>query len=160
MPADDAAAAPDAWIDFLNADGRPLEAALGRWLERDGPATAVRTLVLTAEGERASALNAGLWTFDPASFLPHGGPGDGDPAEHPVWIAAEAPDAAAGRIVVVDDAAPADWAAYAARMYLFDARDGAARDVARARWRDWSAEGRSLAYWSFDGGDWRLERRG
>lgn len=148
-----------AWIDFLNADGRPLEQALGRKLEAEiAEGFAGRTLVFCADGERAAALNGGLWTFDPASFLAHGGPGDGTPDEHPIWVAAD--EASADAIVAVDDAEPADWEAYGRRFYLFDARDPTARDAGRARWRQWSEDGKPLAYWSFDGGAWRLERRG
>ncbi len=154
-------AEPAAWIDFLNADGRPLEAALGRRLEAalDADATA-RALVLCADPERAAALNGGLWTFDPASFLPHGGPGEGEPADHPVWVADSEPGDARSDIYLVDDAEPANLEAYARRFYVFDARDPMARDAGRARWRAWSEAGRPLAYWSFDGAAWRLERRG
>ena len=151
-----------AWIDFLNADGRPLEQALGRRLEADlaeaADPAAPETLVLCADGERAAALAAGLWTFDPASFLPHGTAGDGDPAEHSIWVDVAEPE---GRksCVVVDDAEPNDWDRYDRRAYLFDARDPTARDAGRARWRALADAGRTLAYWSFDGAVWRLERR-
>lgn len=156
---DESEAGPEAWIDFLNADGRPLDLALGRRLEAALTENAGgRALVLCADEMRARDLNGGLWTYDPASFLAHGGPGDGEPDEHPVWVAAS--EAPADIVVSVDDAEPADWEAYAQRFYLFDARDPAARDAGRARWRQWSGEGKPLAYWSFDGGGWRLERRG
>lgn len=148
-----------AWIDFLNADGRPLEQALGRRLESMlAEAPPPKVLVLCGDQERARALNAGLWTFDQASFLPHGGPGEGEPDEHPVWV--DATEAPADVVVAVDDAEPAGWDAFSRRFYLFDARDPVARDAGRSRWRAWSEAGKPLAYWSFDGGEWRLERRG
>lgn len=149
------------WIDFLNAAGRPLDQALGRRLEAEaaaGAGDAASVLVLCADGERASAISSGLWTFDPASFLAHGGPGDGAPDEHPIWVAEAEPDAPRAAIFVVDDAAPGDWDAYGRRAYLFDAQDPAARDAGRARWREWADAGRRLAYWSFDGAEWRLDR--
>jgi DNA polymerase-3 subunit chi len=147
-----------AWIDFLNANGRPLEQALGRRLEQsDAPD---RALVLCADPERAAALNAGLWTYDAASFLAHGGEGDGAASDHPVWIADTERNPSDGAVIVVDDAEPQDWDVYAGRMYLFDAQDPIARDAARSRWRVWSEAGKSLAYWSFDGAVWALERHG
>ena len=153
-----------AWIDFLNVDGRAFDLALGRRLEAElgdfDALEGLKALVLCADRERSAALNAGLWTFDPASFLPHGGPGEGAPDEHPIWVADAEPETQAETIIVVDDAEPADWEAYQARRYLFDARDPAARDAGRARWRQWSEAGKPLAYWSFDGSEWRLERRG
>lgn len=155
-----------AWIDFLNADGRPLEQALGRRLEAEladaaNPAAsgAQGTLVLCADTERIAALNAGLWTFDPASFLAHGGTGDGDAEAHPIWLDMAEPAAGRNSIVTVDDAEPADWQRYGRRAYLFDARDSMARDAGRARWKAFADAGHTLAYWSFDGADWRLERR-
>lgn len=152
-----------AWIDFLNADGRPLEQALGRRLEAEFSAVAdpatPGTLVLCADAERVGALNAGLWTFDQASFLAHGGAGDGDPEAHPIWLDTAEPETGRSSIVVVDDAEPADWQRYDRRAYLFDAREPMARDAGRARWRALADAGRTLAYWSFDGADWRLERR-
>jgi len=152
-----------AWIDFLNADGRPLEQALGRRLEAEladaADPAASDTLVLFADAERLAAINAGLWTFDPASFLAHGGPGDGDPGAHPIWLDITEPEAARSSIVVIDDREPADWQRYNRRAYLFDARDPVARDAGRARWRALADAGHTLAYWSFDGDAWRLERR-
>lgn len=152
-----------AWIDFLNTDGRPLEQALGRRLEADmaeaADPTAPQAIVLCADVERSAALSAGLWTFDPASFLPHGTAGDGQPDDHPIWVDVAEPGDARACVVVVDDAEPADWDRYAKRAYLFDARDPTARDAGRARWRALADAGRTLAYWSFDGASWRLERR-
>ncbi len=160
MAEDAAEDGPVVWMDFLNANGRPLDLALGRRLEADLAAAAdFRALALCGDAARAEALNAGLWTYDPASFLPHGGPGEGAPEDHPIWIADVEPESPPPVVVSVDDAEPRDWAVYARRYYLFDARDPAARDAGRARWRAWSEAGKALAYWSFDGGEWRLERR-
>jgi len=75
---DDNAEPEAAWIDFLNVDGAGFDRALGYRLQGlDG--TGTKVLVLCADPVRAEALNAGLWTFDQASFLPHGGANDGAP---------------------------------------------------------------------------------
>lgn len=151
-----------AWVDFLNVDGAGFDRALGYRLQGlDGPGTKV--LILCADAERAGALNAGLWTFDPSSFLPHGGAGDGAPGDHPIWVHHEEPppDAfSADLIVSVDDAEPADWNRYASRWRMFDARDPVQRDIGRNRWLAWREAGQSMAYWTFEGSEWRLERRG
>ncbi len=151
-----------AWIDFLNADGAGFERALGYRLQGlvDG---ALKVLVLCEGPERAEALNAGLWTFDQASFLAHGGAGDGAPGDHPIWIHHQEPspdEFAADLIVSVDDAEPADWERYSQRWRVFDARDPVQRDIGRTRWMAWREAGQSMAYWTFEGADWRLERRG
>jgi DNA polymerase IIIc chi subunit len=59
----------------------------------------------------------------------------------------------------VDDAMPKDWQHYEKYAYLFDARAPEARDRARARWREWSDQGKQLAYWNFDGNEWSLMRQ-
>ena len=43
--------------------------------------------------EQLEALNALLWTYDEASFLPHGGPGDGDPSSQPIFLTTSAANA-------------------------------------------------------------------
>lgn len=74
--------------EFVNLKqlGLSWEQALPRlvaWHQRQGR----RVLVSAADEQQAQDLDRLLWTFDPASFLPHalaGGPGQ---AEEPVLIA-------------------------------------------------------------------------
>ena len=142
-------------VAFLNADGRPLISALGRYLEAQNINDGV--LVLCLNKERVSELDDGLWAFDPASFLAHGAEGGNDSTEHPVWISTTEPNDFRSRLIVVDDAAPADWARYSKCAYLFDAQDPSARENARLRWRQWTEDGKRLAYWNFDGENWQLK---
>ncbi len=39
-----------------------------------------------ASAERIEHLNALLWTYDEASFLPHGSARDGNAANQPIWL--------------------------------------------------------------------------
>jgi DNA polymerase-3 subunit chi len=142
-------------ISFLNADGRPLVSALGRYLEAQNIDGGV--LVLCLNKERVSELDDGLWTFDPASFLAHGAEGEHDSTDHPIWITTTEPDGPRSRLIVVDDAAPKNWLRYSKCAYIFDAQDPSAREIARSRWRQWSEDGKRLAYWNFDGESWQLK---
>ena len=45
-----------------------------------------RVVVRVPSAEMVEALNDRLWTYDDASFLPHGAAGDGDPATQPVYL--------------------------------------------------------------------------
>ncbi len=159
---DDKAEPEAAWVDFLNVDGAGFARALGyrlQGLESAG----TKVLVLCAGRVRAEALNAGLWTFDQASFLPHGGINDGAPGDHPIWVHHEEPSSdifPADMIISVDDSEPADWNRYSSRWRVFDARDPVQRDIGRTRWLAWRKAGQSMAYWTFEGSEWRLERRG
>ena len=39
-----------------------------------------------ASADRVEHLNAVLWTYDEASFLPHGSARDGNAASQPIWL--------------------------------------------------------------------------
>ena len=43
-------------------------------------------MVRAASPERVEHLNAALWTYGEASFLPHGSARDGNPAMQPIWL--------------------------------------------------------------------------
>ena len=43
-------------------------------------------VLLTPDRETADRINADLWSFDEAVFVPHGGPGDPHPERQPLWI--------------------------------------------------------------------------
>jgi len=58
-------------VGFYHLTRAPLERALPRLLEKAREA-GYRALVVAASEERVAALDALLWTYDPASFLAHG----------------------------------------------------------------------------------------
>ena len=132
----------------------PLERALPRLLERaraQGHAIVVRA----ASPERVEHLNALLWTYDEASFLPHGSARDGDAARQPIWLGhgAENPNGAS-MLVVVDGVEPADLASFARCADLFDGNDPAAVEAARQRWRRALEAGHTLTYWQQTAAGW------
>jgi DNA polymerase-3 subunit chi len=112
-----------------------------------------RALVRTESAERAAAIDSLLWTYDDQSFLPHAQLGDGDPARQPVLITTEdANPNGAQLLFLVGGATPPDWKSNLAKslariVLLFDGRDPAALEAARAAWRDAKAAGHDVAYW-------------
>src|SRR5207244_8646954 len=105
-----AAAPPMAEIGFYHLLATPLERALPRLLER-ARAQGYRIVVRAASAERVEHLNALLWTYDDASFLPHGSARDGSPESQPIWLSdrAENPNDAA-MLVLVDGVEAAELA--------------------------------------------------
>ncbi len=69
-------------IGFYHLTRTPLERALPQLLEKIHGSGA-RAVVMTGSAERVDALNAALWTYEAASFLPHGAARDGDAAIAP-----------------------------------------------------------------------------
>ena len=136
-------------IGFYHLMATPLERALPRLLVQ-ASARGYRIIVRAASAERIEHLNALLWTYDDASFLPHGSARDGTPASQPIYLTdrAENPNAAT-MLVMVDgiEAEPDDIAAYARCCDMFDGNDDAAVEAARARWRSARDAGHTLTYW-------------
>lgn len=135
-----------------------LPALLGKTLE-----AGARAIVRTGSAERAEALSAELWTFDAASWLPHGTAKDGRAAEQPVWVTADDDVPNAATFLFLCDgaqAAPDVVSGFARCFDLFDGRDGDAVAAARGRWKALTDAGLSPAYWRQDqAGRWREQHR-
>jgi DNA polymerase-3 subunit chi len=145
-------------VGFYHLRSTPLERALPRILER-ALTEGHRVVVMAGSAERVDHLDALLWTYDDASFLPHGTARDGSGDRQPVWltIADENPNGAT-MLVLVDGARSARLDAYARCFDMFDGNDEAAVTAARERWREAKAAGHRLVYWEQSEGKW--EKRG
>jgi DNA polymerase III subunit chi len=132
----------------------PLERALPRLLERalkDG----YRVLVMAGSSERVEHLNQLLWTYDEASFLPHGSARDGNAERQPIFLTAgEGNPNAATMLVLVDGAQGSALESYRRVCDMFDGNDETAVEEARRRWREAKAAGHALTYWEQTGAGW------
>ena len=72
---------PEVW--FYHLVRQPLEQVLPILLEK-ATGQGRRLAVQVATPERVAALDELLWTWSDDSFIPPGGPGDGDPARQAV----------------------------------------------------------------------------
>ncbi len=72
-------------IGFYHLLSTPLERALPKLLER-ARAHGHPIVVRCGSAERVAQLDAVLWTYEEASFLPHGSARDGDAASQPIWL--------------------------------------------------------------------------
>jgi DNA polymerase III subunit chi len=133
-------------VGFYQLGGTPLERALPRLLER-ALAAGFRVVVLAGSQERVDHLDAVLWTYDDASFLPHGTARDGEADRQPIWltIADENPNGAT-MLVLVDGVVSERLGEYRRCLDLFDAGDEAVA-AARERWRRAKAAGHAVTYW-------------
>jgi len=135
---------------FYHLERRSLEdvlpGLLARSLERGW-----RVVVQAGSEERVRALDSHLWSYDEASFLPHGTGADGRAEEQPVWLTTEDdnPNSANVRFVV-DGASPAGFDGYERIVFLFDGGDGDAVAAARAAWRAAADGGHEVTYWRQD----------
>ena len=108
-----------------------------------------RALIRVDSAERADAIDTRLWTYSDG-FLPHAQAGDGDPARQPVLITVEEGNPNAANVLfLVGGAAPPAWdgAAFTRIVLIFDGRDPAAVETARAAWTAAKAAGHDVTYW-------------
>jgi DNA polymerase-3 subunit chi len=145
---------------FHHCERRRVDQALPALLE-GLYAEGRRILVRAPSQEMADALNDRLWTYDDASFLPHGGPADGDPTSQPIFLTdrIENPNGATVLALLAGaETAPGD-AVFAIAIRLFDGRDEEALGEARREWRRLKDEGAALSYWrEGDEGGWERAR--
>ncbi|HYM73396.1 MAG TPA: DNA polymerase III subunit chi, partial [Stellaceae bacterium] len=131
-------------IGFYHLLSTPLERALPRLLER-AVGQAHRVVVRAGSPERVEHLNALLWTYDEAGFLPHGSARDGNPAAQPIWLTHETENPNGASILfLIDGMAAEDLGSFARCIDMFDGNDPEAVAAARGRWRAATAAGHTL----------------
>jgi DNA polymerase III subunit chi len=135
---------------FYQLDRRPLEAVLPQLLERTLE-RGWRACVQAGSEERVEALSSALWTWRDEAFLPHGTARDGNGELQPIWLTADEdnPNRAVVRFLV-DGAVAGSLEGLERAVYLFDGRDPAALDQARARWTQAREAGHEVTYWQQD----------
>jgi DNA polymerase III subunit chi len=147
-------------VRFHHLERRRVDQALPRLLEgalEEGR----RVLVRASSDEMVAALNERLWTYDDASFLPHGAAGDGDPMAQPIFLTSELDNPNAATMLVRLAGVESDEAdeAFDLVVLMFDGRDEAALAHARGEWRRLKDEGRTISYWrESDEGGWERAR--
>jgi DNA polymerase III subunit chi len=145
---------------FHHLERRRVDQALPPLLERaydEGR----RVIVRAPSRELVEALNDRLWTYDDASFLPHGAAGDGDPMSQPIFLTAkvENPNAATLLVLLAGAETSPDDDAFEPIVRLFDGRDGETVAEARREWKRLQDEGRFLSYWrEGEDGGWERAR--
>jgi DNA polymerase-3 subunit chi len=147
-------------IRFYHLEQRWVDQALPPLLER-ALEEGRRVLVRASSEEMVTALNERLWTYDDASFLPHGAAGDGDPMEQPIFLTTELKNANAATTLVRLSGAETSEAddAFDLVVLMFDGRDEAALAHARGEWRRLKDQGGTISYWrESDEGGWERAR--
>lgn len=134
-------------IGFYHLTRSGLEQALPQLLQKTMEAEK-RALIVLGSPERVQWLNDQLWTYDAASWLPHGSKKDGDPELQPIWLDTTDENANGAQFLFLADGGEAsDVSSFERCFDLFDGRDEDAVASARARWKSLKDEGHDLTYW-------------
>jgi len=134
-------------IGFYHLTRSGLEQALPQLLQKTMDAKK-RALIVLGSAERVQWLSDQLWTFESASWLPHGSKKDGDPELQPIWLDTSDENANGAQFVFLADGGEvSDVSAFERCFDLFDGRDDDAVASARARWKTLKDDGHDLTYW-------------
>jgi DNA polymerase III subunit chi len=144
---------------FHHLERSRVDQALPHLLERAYDAGR-RVIVRAPSEEMVAALNDRLWTYDDASFLPHGAAGDGESTSHPIFLTARAENPNNAKMLVLLSGAEASREddAFEEVVFLFDGRDAGAVAEARALWKVLRDEGQTLSYWREGDNGWERAR--
>ena len=149
---------------FYHLERRALEDILPGLVEKSLE-RGWRAVIKTDSSERSDALDNLLWTYDDQSFLAHAQSGDGEPAHQPVLITVEDENPNHAQILFfVGGAHPTDWkgpglSSLARMVMLFDGRDAAMLDSARAAWKQAKEAGHDVTYWK-ESASGKFEKQG
>lgn len=107
-----------------------------------------RALVVLGSKERVIWFDDHLWTYDAASWMPHGSARDGDPEMQPVWLDVTDENPNKAEFLFLADGGTSERVDAFERCFdLFDGRDDDAVTAARARWKTLKDAGHELTYW-------------
>jgi DNA polymerase-3 subunit chi len=134
-------------VQFYHLTTTPLERALPKLLER-ALAGGYRACLVAESDERVEQLNQMLWTYDPASFLPHGSDKDEQPEEQPILISTGIEPVNPANLLVVTDGRSVKDSKFERILDIFDGNDAQATVAARARWAEYKDIGHELTYFS------------
>jgi len=143
-------------ILFYHLQRQPVEKVLPTLLEKSLE-RGWKVVVQGGSEERMEALDAHLWTYRDEGFLPHGTWREPEAAAQPVLLTLTEnnPNGASVRFLIDGAPVPADAAAYARIVLLFDGEDEDALKTARERWNEAKTRGFEATYWQLDdGGRW------
>lgn len=146
-------------IWFYHLEQQTLDQVLPNLLERTLQ-RGWRAVVQAGTKERIEALDTLLWTYQDASFLPHGMKRDGHPDLQPIFLTEtdDNPNTANIRFLVEGaDLVTAD--PYERVVYIFDGADEVALGQARQAWVAANKTDHDTTYWrQSENGRWEKQQ--
>ncbi|MEQ8321128.1 MAG: DNA polymerase III subunit chi [Rhodospirillales bacterium] len=134
-------------IGFYHLTRSGLDQALPQLLQKTLGA-GKRALIILGSEERVRWFDDFLWTFDSASWMPHGSARDGDPEMQPVWLDVTDANPNKAEFLFLADGGVSERISEFERCFdLFDGQEEDAVAQARSRWKDLKEAGHDLTYW-------------
>ena len=134
-------------IGFYHLTRSSLEQALPQLLTKTMQA-GKRALVVLGSDQRLAALDDQLWTFDKASWLPHGSSKTESPEDQPILLSTDDANTNQATFLFLADGGTSERVADYERCFeIFDGHDDDTVAAARARWKTYNDAGHTLTYW-------------
>ncbi len=105
-----------------------------------------RVLIKAADQAQAQELDETLWTFDPASFLPHSLAGAPEQGQEPVLIALGTENLNQAEVLILADPARPPLKGFEQVVDFVPAGQGPDLEEARRRYRLWQDQGVRLGH--------------
>lgn len=146
-------------VSFYHVTRSSVEDALARLMEK-ALGAGLKVAVSVPDEQRVAALDAHLWTYEPASFLPHGTARNDHADLQPIFIGIPQAHAAGWPntpqvLAVLDNALPDEVSGFQRALYLFAGDNPLQLETARSHWSALKAKDMSLTYWQqTDSGGW------
>ena len=141
-------------IGFYHLTRFGLERALPQLLMKTVEA-GKRGLVVLGSDDRVAAMDNFLWSFDNASWLPHGSKSSGNADQQPIWLDVDDRNPNGASFLFLADGGVSDKVADFERCFeVFDGNDDAAVAAARQRWKTYKDAGHDLTYWQQGENGW------
>ncbi len=151
---------PKTDIRFYHLTRQPLQQALPSLVEKIH-GIGHRLVVRLPDKAAVKAMNEALWTHNPKSFIPHGGPQDPAPERQPVYLTDENVNPGGAKVLLqaegTDWDAPQDFEIF---CLMFSGHREDIVQAARAKWKLWKDAGYTLSYYQQnERGGWDLKQR-
>lgn len=145
-------------IQFYHLLHTPLERALPKLMEKI-LASGARAVVLTASQSAAQKLADALWSYDPNGFLPNGMANEPHPESQPIYLTWKQENPNNAEVLIITDGSQiVENSGFSKLLDMFDGSDEEALNAARARYRAYKTEGKTLRYFKQQPtGGWKEE---
>lgn len=146
-------------VRFYHLMSKRLEQALPEIVSK-AVERKMRVVVKAGSRERIEVLDGALWTYDPASFLPHGYIRDGSEKEQPVWLTEDEDNPNNAEVLILTDGASSgNVGKFKLCLEIFDGNDDTAVATARGRWKEYKDAGHTTVYYQQDdAGKWQQKQ--
>ncbi len=142
-------------VRFYHLQKQTLDQALPLILEKVYQ-TGKNAVVRMVDEKEVNRMNDLLWTYKPASFLPHGCKKTGNADQHPIWLCAKAENPNnAKTLILTQGQTEDDMTPYDLCCDMLDGRNDEAVKNARTRWKEYKEKGFTVTYWfQSESGKW------